>query len=147
VHVEESATLREARRDVDGGEHMDVCTEDRVTKTEEEGSHLDIPRGGGIFAGNAAETRRTPRPSDRNQFQEFGEKGFKAPPCFFHRDCGGVAEIEKQGKAVCRACAGGLSGVQYPLREPSREPLYSKPEELVLQLEMKEGRRNRGGER
>lgn len=74
------------------------------------------------------------------------ETGFSAPPCFFHRDCGGTAAVEKQGKAVCRACADGLNGIAYPLRAPSREPLYRKTEELVLQLEMKEGRRKRARE-
>ena len=69
-----------------------------------------------------------------------------AQPCFFHRDCRSTAQVEKQGKAVCRACAQGLKGAEYSLRAPSREPLYRKPEELVLQLEMKEGRRKRGGE-
>jgi len=69
-----------------------------------------------------------------------------AQPCFFHRDCGSTAEVEKQGKAVCRACARGLNGAEYSLRAPNREPLYRKPEELVLQLEMKEGRRKRGGD-
>jgi hypothetical protein len=81
-----------------------------------------------------------------NHSRDSHEAGFSAPPCFFHRDCGGTAAIEKQGKAVCRACAGGLNGLEYPLRAPSREPLYRKAEELVLQLEMKEGRRKRSGE-
>ncbi|MDE3136893.1 MAG: hypothetical protein KGL59_09990 [Acidobacteriota bacterium] len=118
-----------------------------MSTTREQGPHFDIPRAGKIIAGNAAVARQIPHSSDRNQLQEFAENGFSAPPCFFHRDCGGVAEVEKQGKAICRACASGLSGVEYPLRKPSREPLYSKPEELVLQLEMKEGRRIRGVER
>lgn len=72
--------------------------------------------------------------------------GHTAPPCFFHRDCGETAEIEKQGKAVCRPCARGLNGTEYPLRQPSRDPLYLRPEELVLQLEMKESKRKRGGD-
>lgn len=70
-----------------------------------------------------------------------------APPCFFHRDCGGTAEMEKQGKALCRNCAATINGVEYPLRAPSREPLYRVPEELAKQLGMWEGKRKRGKER
>lgn len=92
----------------------------------------------------AYETMR--RRGDLAGTRDSREGGFSAPPCFFHRDCGGTAAVEKQGKAVCRACADGLKGTEYPLRAPSREPLYRKAEELVLQLEMKEGRRKRGGE-
>jgi hypothetical protein len=125
---------------------MEVCAEEHMTTTVEQGPHLDIPRAGEIIAGNSAMARRIPRPSDRNQLQEFSGNGFAARPCFFHRDCGGAAELEKQGKAVCRACGQGLHGIEYPLREPSREPLYWKAEELVLQLDMKEGGRKRGGE-
>lgn len=98
---------------------------------------------------------RTPAGEEQQKDKEEGrrrglggglESWFPAPPCFFHRDCGGIAEIEKQGKAVCRVCAGGLEGIEYPLRVPSREPLYRKPKELVLQLEMKEQRRKRSGD-
>lgn len=67
----------------------------------------------------------------------------EARPCFFHRDCGGMAEVEKQGKAVCRCCATGLKGIEYPLRAPSREPLYPMPEELVKQLDMGRGKAKR----
>jgi hypothetical protein len=81
-----------------------------------------------------------------NRSTESVESRFSAPPCFFHRDCGATAEVEKQGKSVCRPCAGGLAGTAYPLREPSREPLYGKPEELVLQLDMKEPKRKRSRE-
>lgn len=47
-----------------------------------------------------------------------------------------MADVEKQGKSVCRSCAAGLRGTEYPLREPSREPLYWHPNELVVQLDM-----------
>lgn len=53
-------------------------------------------------------------------------------PCFFWRDCGRLAELEKQGKAVCRPCARGLVGVEYPLRRPSPEPLYDVLAEAEL---------------
>lgn len=90
--------------------------------------------------------RRSGDPAGTDLSRDAREDGFSAPPCFFHRDCSGIAAVEKQGKAVCRACADGLKGTEYPLRAPSREPLYRRAEELVLQLEMKEGRRKRGGE-
>lgn len=70
----------------------------------------------------------------------------EARPCFFHRDCGGAAEIEKQGKAVCRPCASGMNGIEYPLRAPSREPLYRVPEELAKQLGIRTGRPKRARE-
>lgn len=90
----------------------------------------------------AERTRKTAA----NQLTQSVESRYSPPPCFFHRDCGGTAEIEKQGKAVCRRCSGGLVGTEYPLREPNREPLYRKTEELVLQLEMKEQRRKRSAD-
>jgi hypothetical protein len=128
-----------------GGEQMGTWAGNQMTATE--GHRPRFPRTAEIVAENAAAARRVPRVSSEERTAHSKETGFSAPPCFFHRDCGGTAEIEKQGKAVCRSCARGLNGVEYPLREPSCEPLYSKPEELVLQLEMKEGRRKRGGER
>ncbi len=67
-----------------------------------------------------------------------GKNAVETRPCFFHRDCRGTAEVEKQGKAVCRKCAAGLKGDEYPLRGASREPLYANVRELILQLEMKE---------
>lgn len=71
----------------------------------------------------------------------------EARPCFFHRDCNGTAEMEKQGKAVCRKCAATMNGIEYPLRAPSREPLYRAPEELAKQLGMRASKRKRGKER
>lgn len=61
-------------------------------------------------------------------------------PCFFHRSCGGVAEVEKQGKALCRNCAGSLKGLEYPLRKPGLGPLFSLKEEqaLIGQMGMRE---------
>lgn len=64
-------------------------------------------------------------------------------PCFFHRDCGSMAEIEKQGKAVCRVCASVMKGIEYQLRRPSREPLYPVPDDLVKQLGMGMGKTKR----
>ena len=46
------------------------------------------------------------------------------PPCFFWTSCHRRAALEKQGKSVCAECAEGLKGTAYPLRPPSRAPLY-----------------------
>jgi hypothetical protein len=50
---------------------------------------------------------------------------FAAPPCFFWSSCRCLAELEKQGKSVCSACGAHLIGQTYPLRAPTRQPLYS----------------------
>ena len=47
-----------------------------------------------------------------------------APPCFFSRVCLRRAAIEKAGRSVCRDCAARLRGAEYPLRDPSLQPLY-----------------------
>lgn len=85
---------------------------------------------------------------ERNARTETTEtKAAEARPCFFHGECGGMAEVEKQGKAVCRPCAMGIKGTEYPLRAPSREPLYPVPEELAQQLGMHAGKTRRGAQR
>jgi hypothetical protein len=66
------------------------------------------------------------------------QSDIEAYPCFFHRDCGGTAEVEKQGKSVCKGCAARINGSEYPLRKPCREPLYPNVRDLILQLGMKE---------
>jgi hypothetical protein len=48
-----------------------------------------------------------------------------APPCFFWHSCRHCAEIEKEGKSVCSACAARLIGRTFPLRAPTLEPLYA----------------------
>lgn len=45
-------------------------------------------------------------------------------PCFHYSTCRSVAELEKNGKSLCRRCATRVSGREYPLRTPAREPLY-----------------------
>ena len=125
---------------------MDVRVESLMTVVAGRLLPSDSPKAVGSVVGDAAVARRVPLVSDDGHRRAIGEDGFVAQPCFFHRECGGAAEIEKQGKAVCRVCGHELNGVEYPLRGPGREPLYSKPEELVLQLEMKERGRKRGGE-
>ena len=47
-----------------------------------------------------------------------------APPCFYWSQCAQRAALEKSGRAVCRRCAATLRGSEYPLRNPSAEPLY-----------------------
>jgi hypothetical protein len=59
-----------------------------------------------------------------------------APPCFYFRSCRGYAEIEKNGKSLCRCCAGRLKGSEFPLRAPSREPLYSKDRDAAVAMDM-----------
>ncbi len=46
-------------------------------------------------------------------------------PCYYRRaGCQNASEVEKQGRSVCRACAGFLIGQEYPLRRPTRRPIY-----------------------
>jgi hypothetical protein len=47
-----------------------------------------------------------------------------APPCFFWPCCTQRAALEKAGRSLCRRCAAGLRGIEYPLRGPCDEPLY-----------------------
>ena len=47
-----------------------------------------------------------------------------SPPCFFWKLCSERAAMEKSGRAVCQRCAGSLRGVEYPLRNPSSQPIY-----------------------
>lgn len=98
---------------------------------------MELETASGVVAmeelGSATETVRVENPEKR--------------PCFFQQECGGTAEIEKQGKAVCRPCAVRIKGAEYPLRAPSREPLYPVPEELARQLGMHAGKARRGAER
>ncbi|HVB99013.1 MAG TPA: hypothetical protein VNJ12_06730 [Candidatus Dormibacteraeota bacterium] len=69
-------------------------------------------------------------------------------PCFFHRRCGNTAETEKQGKTLCRPCASEISADEFPLREPTREPLYWSANDLVRQMDMQMPRsRGRAGHR
>ena len=69
-----------------------------------------------------------------------------ATPCFFHRRCGNVAVTEKQGKTLCRSCANSISAEEFPLRAPTREPLYRSTEDLVRQLGMEMHRMDRRAE-
>ena len=61
-----------------------------------------------------------------------------SPPCFYWKSCRRLAALEKQGKVVCRACAERLKGVPYPLRVPTREPLYSTGSAAAEALDMVE---------
>jgi hypothetical protein len=59
-----------------------------------------------------------------------------ALPCFYFGICRRYAEIEKNGKSLCRRCAGRLKGSEFPLRAPSPEPLYSKDRDAAVAMDM-----------
>jgi hypothetical protein len=59
-----------------------------------------------------------------------------APPCFFSRVCLRRAAIEKAGRSVCRGCAARVRGVEYPLRDPSLQPLYLTGRDACEALDM-----------
>lgn len=70
------------------------------------------------------------------------QKPLKAPPaCFFFRVCKAIAAVEKQGKAVCRACADKLAGREYELRKPTGTPIYPNAHRMAAELDMLGGRR------
>jgi hypothetical protein len=53
------------------------------------------------------------------------------PPCYFWNVCSQRAAIEKAGRAVCSRCAANLRGYEYPLRAPSRAPIYKSGREVA----------------
>jgi hypothetical protein len=53
------------------------------------------------------------------------------PPCYFWNVCTQRAATEKAGRAVCSACANNLNGFEYPLRSPSRSPLYKSGRDVA----------------
>jgi hypothetical protein len=65
-----------------------------------------------------------------------------APPCFYFEVCGRPSSLEKQGKAVCSPCAAHFAGREYPLRPPTREPLYDSSRAAAKSLGMLEPRRH-----
>ena len=67
--------------------------------------------------------------------------GIAKTPCFYWKSCRRFAAVEKQGKSVCRECAERLKGMPYPMRPPTREPLYLTGWELARDLDMIELRR------
>jgi len=72
------------------------------------------------------------------------------PPCFYWRFCRGRAALEKGGKSVCRRCAASLRGQEYPLRPPTRQPLYLRGRDAAEAMQMIESnhkRLNRSGRR
>jgi len=66
-----------------------------------------------------------------------------APPCFFWEKCRNYAQLEKGGKSVCQPCAERMRGLRYPLRPPSREPLYLTGRHAAEALDMVETGRKR----
>jgi hypothetical protein len=59
-----------------------------------------------------------------------------AVPCFHFVRCRRHAQLEKQGKSLCRACAWLHRGREYPLRSPAAESIYASGRQLARQLEM-----------
>jgi hypothetical protein len=59
-------------------------------------------------------------------------------PCFFSQVCLRRAAIEKAGRSVCRECAARLRGAEYPLRDPSLQPLYLTGRDACEALDMSE---------
>ena len=62
------------------------------------------------------------------------------PPCFFFGKCKSRAECEKQGKTLCEACAAKLPGQRYPLRAPSRAPIYGHKDEIFRAMDYRDNR-------
>jgi hypothetical protein len=69
-----------------------------------------------------------PQPQVEPQFDEspppFATPPVGPPPCYFWNVCSARATLEKAGRSVCCRCAAHLRGIEYPLREPSIEPIY-----------------------
>jgi hypothetical protein len=61
-----------------------------------------------------------------------------APPCFFSQVCLRRAAMEKAGRSVCRGCAGRVRGLEYPLRDPSLQPIYLTGRDASEALDMVE---------
>jgi hypothetical protein len=64
-----------------------------------------------------------------------------SPPCFFARVCAQRAAMEKAGRSVCNGCATRVRGLEYPLRDPSIQPLYLTGRSLSESLDMVEDER------
>jgi hypothetical protein len=64
-------------------------------------------------------------------------------PCFYFSSCRRNADLEKNGKSLCRSCAGRLKGREYPLRPPARQPLYEDAREAAEALDMISPRRRK----
>jgi hypothetical protein len=62
-------------------------------------------------------------------------------PCFHFSSCRQNATVEKSGKSLCRSCADRLEGREYPLRPPTREPLYKDDQEVSESLDIPVPRR------
>jgi hypothetical protein len=100
-----------------------------------------------IEAMRSAQTGKAMRSAQRGEAQRLAEsidamrgaQSYAPPPCFYFNLCGRAAEIEKCGRTVCRICAAAnLRGREYPLREPTRHPLYSTDNEAADSVDMDE---------
>ena len=77
--------------------------------------------------------RESPEPASAS-----AHDGIAAPPCFFSQVCLRRSAIEKAGRSVCRGCAERLRGVEYPLRDPSLQPIYLTGRTICEDLDMVE---------
>src|SRR5579884_735966 len=89
-------------RCVPGGKHMKAWTGEPAAAVDLAEGHMAEAPGG--TAQERSRTGAVTVDSARAAAQQTNAEAFAPPPCFFHRECGSRAEIEKQGKAVCRAC-------------------------------------------
>lgn len=62
--------------------------------------------------------------------------GVSAPPCFYFFACRQHAALEKNGKSLCHGCAAHAEGREYPLRAPSRRPLYLSDRQVAEALSL-----------
>ena len=83
------------------------------------------------------EFRVLPSPS-QTKLEPPSQQEAAAPPCFFSQVCLRRAAIEKAGRSVCRGCAARVRGIEYPLRDPSLQPLYLTGRDASEALDMVE---------
>lgn len=67
-----------------------------------------------------------------------------APVCFWWRDCGNEAVMEKGGKFVCSECSGKVNGLGMPIRLPMQLSHGCFERELANDLDMQETRHTNG---
>jgi hypothetical protein len=84
------------------------------------------------------EFRVLPAPTLSEPSRALAHDGIAAPPCFFSQVCLRRSAIEKGGRSVCRGCAARMRGVEYPLRDPSLQPLYLTGRSICEELDMVE---------
>jgi hypothetical protein len=81
---------------------------------------------------------QTLSPSSPEPRSASGSDDIGASPCFFSQVCLRRSAIEKGGRSVCRGCAQRMRGLEYPLRDPSLQPLYLTGRSICEELDMVE---------